>query len=431
MSDNIKTIKSEQIPSNLANTISINKDINIENYSFDSAPTNTSSNYNINDFGNDALDVLKRTGATVVVGAGKVLSGVQDVGEHMGDGLLYAGGKIIEGESYVTSQIVGIVNKEYQNRILDWREKFKDNVKDAISIDVIDNLENDVYNNTPLKSVNDNSYLKYDSKVANRIESISSIVGELAVATGTLIASGGTAAPMSINLIVNGSLGLAEGIGIQASDTYKQNKDITGAEEAGIVLSGVAGSARWIAAGIFGSKTVEALGSIRSIYSIRPSFSELGQSIREALTIHKQKRAARYISTAVAGSRHTANVIDTIGSAANTISDSIANGDSRLRTSTKVAIGATFNILMNGAFDMIGYRVDNSRITGFAGDTISAVEEQLIPTFGDIVENVDSGLDSGFYETRFIDKVVDNVSDRAASGLEELRNSFVGRNDKE
>lgn len=117
------------------------------------------------------LSFLSGTATTVIVGT-KVASGVLDVAENIYDGMQWTQEKIVEGGSFAVAQLVGLIDHEAKNSILDWRESEKKSVKEHIAINMVDNLEQKVFNTKIGSFINENSYIKYDSDFANKIENI-------------------------------------------------------------------------------------------------------------------------------------------------------------------------------------------------------------------------------------------------------------------
>lgn len=196
----------------------------------------------IGDFFSDLKTKVSSTGAVVTT---SVLSGVTNIGEGIVDGLTWCGGKVVEGASWLVGKASGLFNDDTETSIMEWRDQAKTNVKEFIATDWVGEANDWFYQNTEIgQSINENSYLKYDSEVAQGITNATEFASKLAAATAATITTGGAAAPLA--------LGLLFGSGEQAETLYQENLNTTGTQELGIFVSGLGEAANWYALGKLG-----------------------------------------------------------------------------------------------------------------------------------------------------------------------------------
>ena len=201
----------------------------------------------------DAIDNVKTLTATNALVAEKVVSGVLKIGEYVNDGLTMLKAT---GASVYTLGIDAIFGTNYTDEL--W-----DATMDYVAIDQIGNMEKFYYEKTKLGQFNnDNSLLKYDSKGAEAIKSVSTKVGEVTIATVITVATGGTAAP-----VVAAGVGFLEGTG-QGGEKYFSMTDEDGnytnrdVKSIGLsYLDGVQKGAEWYISGQVGSSVVKGFNS--------------------------------------------------------------------------------------------------------------------------------------------------------------------------
>ncbi len=201
----------------------------------------------------DAIDNAKTLVATNALVAEKVVSGVLKIGEYVNDGLTMLKAT---GASIYTLGVDAIFGTNYTDEL--W-----DATMDYVAIDQIGNMEKFYYEKTKLGQFNnDNSLLKYDSKGAETIKSVSTKVGEVTIATVITVATGGTAAP-----VVAAGVGFLEGTG-QGGEKYFSMTDEDGnytnrdIKSIGLsYLDGVQKGAEWYISGQVGSSVVKGFNS--------------------------------------------------------------------------------------------------------------------------------------------------------------------------
>jgi len=169
----------------------------------------------------------KRAGATVVVGATSILTGILDIGDELTDGIFHAIASI--------------------NELLGDKDSAA-SMRELISYDWGDSLNDILYNPETgvLKDTNDASLLKYDSTAAKWIRNETKLIGEITAAT---------VCPGAASTVL---LGFLAGSGNSAEKKYQTtdengkkvyNKDyeFNLKDELLIDISGVLGSLTWTA----------------------------------------------------------------------------------------------------------------------------------------------------------------------------------------
>ena len=204
-----------------------------------------------NDAKNWVVDAGKKVAATGAVIGTSVVSGVGKLVEKAADGIEWVGGKVVEGGAWVAGQVAGAFSDEAKEDIDNWREDFSKAVKEDIAIDTIGELNKEFYENTEVgRWINENSAIKYDSKVAQTIQSGTEIVAEVAAATALTVCTGGAAAPFVVGALV--------GAGKAAESTYQEHgTDTTFLQELGIAGSGALTGLTWVANGKLGQGALE------------------------------------------------------------------------------------------------------------------------------------------------------------------------------
>ncbi len=242
-------------------------------------------------------DGVKSTGATIAVGATSIISGVADIGEAAFDGIAWAEGKVIEGGSWLVGETIGLVNEDAKDDIMEWREDYKTGINDLIATDWVDEANQAFYENTSLgQAINDASYMKYDSELAQNIEGISTTVGEIAIATGATILTGGAAAPFVCGTLV--------GIGNSAETMYQENPDSSLLTELIILGTGGLNGLAWAANGKLGASFVTEFGKSLGEIGFKDTFAKLAKDFTKPEFIKSWLKqsltdAGNYISSAM------------------------------------------------------------------------------------------------------------------------------------
>ena len=219
----------------------------------------------------------KKFGATIAVGTTSILSGVAKVEEYVGDGLTWVGGKAIEGGSWLVGEIAGLFSDDAKDSIMDWREDTKTEVKDFIDRDRVGELNEWFYEDTEIgQAINEASYLKYDSEVAQTMQNVTVKITELAAATALTFLTGGAAAPVAFAVVFG--TGFAEGIGKTAEATYQNGGDFDDGTLT-ILLSGGLNGLSWYTNGKLGQGAINIMKDAASVGLLETGSTLLNDTI--------------------------------------------------------------------------------------------------------------------------------------------------------
>ena len=211
----------------------------------------------LGNIGNWVKETAASIGSTAAVVGTSVVSGIANIGEGIVDGLAWTGGKIVEGGSWLVGKVAGLFSKDAEESVMNWREEAKTGVKEFIATDWVGEANKAFYENTDIgRAINENSYLKYDSEIAQGISGATETIGKIALATAATIGTGGAAAPLA--------LGFLFGTGTRAEKLYQENTNTTGAQELGIFISGLGEAANWYAQGKLGEGAVGLFNVIKN-----------------------------------------------------------------------------------------------------------------------------------------------------------------------
>lgn len=156
------------------------------------------------------LDAVKQTATTGAVVYKSAKSGVDKIGELVGDGLLAAGGSIVAGATWLFHDTWSA--NDVAGNVMDW-------TLDQVRRDRVGEANKEFYEKNPIgKWINKNSNLKYDSAGAKAIQKTSKLATEIVIATAAEIGSFGAATPLVTAMFV------AEGAG-EAAESYAQSVD--------------------------------------------------------------------------------------------------------------------------------------------------------------------------------------------------------------
>ncbi len=186
-----------------------------------------------------ALGFVGEVGATIAVGATSILSGAVDVVEGVLDGVVWAGATVAS-----------------------WFGVDTTGAKEFIARDLVSEGNQWFYETTEIgRSINDASYMKYDSETAQGIRSASETATKFAAATALTVCTGGAAA-----VVLPVAVGFTYGAGEKAENVYNEHgTDTTWQQEAGIAISGVGESFNWFAMGKTGSSALNFFKSMKAI----------------------------------------------------------------------------------------------------------------------------------------------------------------------
>ena len=347
---------------------------------------------------NRLLDTLASVGATILVADVKVASGVYDIFEHINDGLLWTGGKIEEGSLYSIAKIAGLFDTNAEKDIMNYRQHLKEVTKDNIEVNHVDQMEDTIFS-TPFGSrINEASYLKYDSKVANAIEHATEIGVELAAATAATIVTGGAASPTLLSVLGVGTLGFLEGAGETSEKIYKENKNTTAAKEAGILLSGLFEATKWIALGRLGTGAISTAREINFIRQHGTWTSKFGSSdtIRGALKklfITRRTRNPKLMwkKSLIEAITSPTDIIDVANGVFETISNSLTSDNTSAgETGGRIAVGLVQNVVINTAVNRVDILSRSFRTLSF----IDSLDKRVLSLVKTIIKTADAAEDS-------------------------------------
>lgn len=306
------------------------------------------------------LETEKKVRATAAVVGTSIVSGVANIGEGLVDGLTWCGGKVVEGGSWIVGKIAGLFSDAAEQSVMKWREEAKTDVKEFISTDWIGKANDWFYQETSLgQAINENSYLKYDSKLAKGITTATEVVGKIAAATAATIFSGGTAAPIVLPLL----LGFSYGTGEKAEQLYRENINTTGSQELGIFVSGLGEAANWYAQGKLGEGAINLINIIKNA-GMKNTGALAMNSIK---TIYKNIKSDGLINTLkgiknsgnLASLKAADNLADSAGIIGDNLSDWLTGEEKFNATNAFKAIGELgkawlANMFFDGASDYLG-----------------------------------------------------------------------------
>ena len=350
---------------------------------------------------------VKRTSATVATGVTKMGAGLMDIMEFIGDGELWALGKVFEGHTYALAQGIEAVSPAASNALMDVRENVKEWIRDDIAFDITNTLEDELFNSELGSRLTSRSYMKRDSKAAEGIEKITRFGGEVGIATAATVASGGTASPVLISTL---GLGFADGAGEKANKTYKDAVGTTSAKEASIFFSGLSKSAQWYAYGRLGQGIMNVGGEVGEAVAHGPydgrwntpsnlgeAWGKLRSSVNPADTEHLVSNAAKE------GLIGKDNVVDMFNGVFSEISDGIDKGRSVSETANRVLVdGIAVNFMFNGALDGFQIYGDSMKSMKHFAPTLDGKVKSLIKP---ILNSLDASEDSGIIDLGMYDNI--------------------------
>lgn len=333
----------------------------------------------------------KKVGATITVGATSVLTGIADLGEKLFDGVTWCGAKIVEGGSFVVAKIQEKTGHEdAAKKTMDWRENMKTDVADLIATDYVQDFNKYIYEETKLgQAINADSWLKYDSKVAQGISSVTEKVAEFAAATAVTVATGGAAAPAAFATVFG--TGFLAGVGGSAEKNYAAAK-ANGKEVSiddknlNIFIDGVGSGFSWYAQGKLGQGMVQAAKAISKV-GAKTFGSTMLNGFKETLSSLKGKSAKEVISTIFTKSNLKTQLFsaDNLSDSGGVVADNVAswiNGDEDFNLKSVLGAGA----------ELLGTSLMNI-ITGGIVDNVSKIDD-AVGGADDILKNSEDVIDS-------------------------------------
>ena len=218
-------------------------------------------------------DMLTSVGATLAVGTTSVLSGVLDIVEGIGDGVVW-----------VASKAVGIVSPDAEEAM-----------KEFIARDLVSEANEWLYEDTEFgRAINDASYMKYDSELAQGIRDVTEDVAVFAAATALTVFTGGAAAPLTIGL------GAAYGLGEASESTYATyGTDTSTFQELLILGNGALSALSWYTSGKLGKGFIE-LGKSMAEAGVKEILAEMCKGIFSKDMLKELLKPGNLVGNAIA-----------------------------------------------------------------------------------------------------------------------------------
>lgn len=215
--------------------------------------------------------VTKKYEATMATVATSIYSGLLKLDEHLADGLIWCGGMIASGVTWLFDDEIS--------------KKIQEGTMNVIAYDVVGKANEAFYEKTNLgRSINEYSAIKYDSKVAKTIQTGTEVAAEVIAATALTVATGGTAAPLAAAMVA--STGFMIGAGKKAEEDFsKEDRSFFG--DAGeIAFAGAIKAIEFYSTGQMGAgvinatKAISSAGGVKSaLAGIKGAFSKGGGKI--------------------------------------------------------------------------------------------------------------------------------------------------------
>lgn len=333
----------------------------------------------------------KKVGATIVVGGASVLTGIGDLGEKLVDGLTWCGGKLVEGGSFVVAKIQEKTgHEEAAQKTMDWRETMKTDVAGFISHDYVKEFEKYLFEDTKAgQAINAASWLKYDSKVAQGISTVTEKVAEFAAATAITIATGGAGFPAFLAVF---GTGFVAGVGGSAEKNYANAKaegktPSIDDKNLNILVDGIGSGFNWYAQGKMGQGIFEALKAISKV-GAKTFGSTMLSGLKESLTNLKGKSAKEVMAFLFSKSNLKSTLFnaDNLTDSGGVVADNIAswiNGDEEFNI--KNLLGAGVELLGTSLINIV-----TGGIVDHAGKIDDAVEgaDDILKNSDDVIEKV-------------------------------------------
>ena len=366
----------------------------------------------------------EKVGATVATTVASVLTGIGDLGEKIVDGVTWCGAKITEGVTFVAAKVLDAYGHgEAAENVMNWREKMKTDVADFIATDHVKDVEAKFFENTEIgQKINDASYLKYDSKVAQGISSVTEKVAEFAAATAITVATGG--AGVGSFAAVFGA-GFLAGVGGSAEKNYSEIKEAGGQpslddKAANILFDGIGSGLSWYAQGQMGKGAVEAMQAVSQVGGTAFK-NQMLNGIKEGFANFKSMSAKE--RAAAMFSKGNFLSIDNLADSGGVVADNVAawiNGDKELNWKTLLGAGVEL-------FGTMGLNCITGGIMGQvdkADDVIDGVKE--IDDAVDTAKHVDDVVDASKHMDDVADatkKLKNLTDDEAISYANKILNS--------
>lgn len=298
------------------------------------------------DFADNLSDSIEIIGSSAVVVATSVKSGMAGLEEDIVDGALWLGTAAVTG----TATLFG---EE------EWANNAQDTMMDVISYDVVGEANKALYEKTSLgRKINEKSILKYDSEVAQNIQSVSTKATEVAAATALTVATGGAAAPVAA-LIVGGT-GFLVGAGDKAQEDFSKDNRNFWENSKEIAISGGIKAVEFYSEGQMGAGAINAVGAIKSAGGVKNLFSGIKTALVNGESNLFTKDALK--NGIKATFKDVDTYMDSLGAAFDNITYDNENG---IQIDWKgLAKETACNFAMNSVFGFVGNAFETKMTSG-------------------------------------------------------------------
>lgn len=396
------------------NTVATRIQNYVDDYSSNHSTSNEVENINLDvgevvGIGLDlAIWILNGIPATRSLLVGKIRAGAWDVMEKVGDGFLNIGSVLIEKDAIISSRLWGQINKRMGENIYDTGMSIRNWLRDDISINYVDGLEKEFFENTNVGSnMNNNSFIKYDSNIAEITEAGSKFFSEAAAATGITFVTGGFGAA---SIAVAGGSGFVEHYGDQGEKHYQKSFDLTNAEESGMVFSGITGALDWIfkqRAGLGVVNFVGTLGASTSSAALGSSSNTM-EAMRTLASTNRKRGLAAYLSSMGLAILRPESLIDISNGVMSDVSRSLNNNKDI--NYAEVGTNALWNGAKNAIFGGIGTYAGSLRTASF--ESIDSKIISLLSIGGETGDSIDDATPDVFSPYQFIVKLRTKLSSK-------------------
>ena len=352
-----------------------------------------------------ACDVVKSTGATIVVGTTSVVSGIVDLGESAVDGCIWLGGTVVSGGA----RLVGAD---------DFANKVEQGTMDAIAYDATAEINKAFYEGTALgRAIDDASYMKYDSETAKMIQSGTKAVTIAVAATAATVVTGGAAAPL-IATVAIGAGGFVVAAGDSAEQKFqdKDNRDFWGSAGE-IALDGGIGALSTIATGKAGATLYTGVKSLSGVglNSLKEAGKETIKSFNKDALKNTIKYSGKKIAKQAAVDSLKESSLETAAVLLDDVKTGIKTGEWDVKNMILEAGGiyaANYvgNFAGGYASGVVDYSKKIDRISDMYIDAQSVAETKYNKTFRTYREHADGHV---YYVTKYaedLSKGVDGIN---------------------
>ena len=378
--DEIKPVDMGQYNTNYSPMESIDVTPEIEEFDLNEVP---------NEELNDSL--FTSLAATAAVTSSQVFMGVLDVFEALGDGVIWTAGKVVD---VVFNSALVLAVPKFQAELNHEKQFFDSLGKRLISYDWTEAMEEAIFATELGREVDQLSYIKVDSQYSDFLQGATTWTAKLAIATGAVIASGGTAAAAMPELL---GAGFLTGVGEQSERVYSEETNAALRQEFGIVLSGATEAASFYALGRLGSGLLKLGTQVTNMVTHGPYVVRFGTSNNIFGALHKlwetrrRKGLVNAGLTALTGALTSPDdLIDVSRGVFQTLSNATLDDTSTFEESqSEIIRGVAINIFTNALFNNFDYFGSNLRTPEF----IQSLDKEVLSLVKIIIKTADAGVD--------------------------------------